>query len=83
MISQYGAETATYFMSENYFKRKPPLLFSEGAAFFNGLVALLRQSSLVIYSGRSRMVALRAAWAPMTNTCAMSAVFEGPLMKVP
>ncbi len=35
------------------------------------------------YSGRSRMVALRAAWAPITKTCAMSAVFEGPLINVP
>ena len=28
-------------------------------------------------------VAERAACAPMTSTCAMSAVFDGPLMKVP
>ena len=35
------------------------------------------------YSGRSRIVALLAAWAPITSTCAMSAVFEGPLIKTP
>ena len=33
--------------------------------------------------GSSRTVALRAAWAPITSTWAMSAVFEGPLMNVP
>ena len=33
--------------------------------------------------GSSRTVALRAAWAPITRTWAMSAVFEGPLMNVP
>ena len=37
----------------------------------------------LLYSGSSRMVAERAAWAPITKTCAMSAVFEGPLIKVP
>ena len=35
------------------------------------------------YSSNSKTVAERAAWAPMTSTCAMSAVLEGPLMKVP
>ena len=31
----------------------------------------------------STTVTLRAAWAPITRTWAISAVFEGPLMKVP
>ncbi len=35
------------------------------------------------FYGSSRTVALRAAWAPITSTWAMSAVFEGPLMNVP
>ena len=29
------------------------------------------------------MVALLAACAPITKTCAMSAVFDGPLINVP
>lgn len=33
--------------------------------------------------GSSTTVALRAACAPITSTCAMSAVFDGPLMNVP
>ena len=36
-----------------------------------------------LYSGKSRTVAERAAWAPITRTWAMSAVFDGPLMNVP
>ena len=36
-----------------------------------------------LYSGMSSTVTLRAACAPMTSTWAMSAVFDGPLMKVP
>ncbi len=35
------------------------------------------------HSSNNRTVALRAAWAPMTSTCAMSAVFDGPLINVP
>ena len=38
---------------------------------------------LIFYSSKSKTVALLAACAPMTNTCAMSAVFDGPLIKVP
>ncbi len=33
--------------------------------------------------GNSSTVTLRAACAPITNTCAMSAVLDGPLINVP
>lgn len=49
----------------------------------NRLQALLQQDLGSRHSSNNRTVAERAAWAPMTNTCAISAVFDGPLIKVP
>ena len=46
-------------------------------------VLILTSGHYKAYSSNNRTVALRAACAPMTSTCAMSAVFDGPLIKVP
>ena len=69
-------------------QNRPQSLQNRGLRKNVAALPTLRKVYLVVdgcffYSGSSRMVAERAAWAPITSTCAMSAVFEGPLMKTP